>query len=132
MTKTQPLTPAKPITWTNGRVTVRLYISDANTYCVETHQGTYRLDEWTRAYTTEAEARTAARHTAKAFAAHVDEQGIARSRQELVALIDAQGRRARRGMGCAAVLADAEAAYDALLSLANRAALDTMRAAFAA
>lgn len=57
------------------------------TWVVTTMVGTGRLDDWSRAYATEAEARSAARHVAKAFDACGTDMAIAARREELTSRV---------------------------------------------
>lgn len=132
-TTTKQLTEGQAITYTTGRITITLQCARVDAaYTVTTYQGTLRLADWCASYPTEAEARTAARHTAHAFRAHRTPQAIEARRTELAETVREQTARRSRRMDDRAALIAAEAEYDTLLTLADLAALARLRTSLTA
>jgi hypothetical protein len=121
MTEPKARTPLAIGEWISHRVGHALITLTRThmTYVVDTYAGPTRLDDWCRAYSTEAEAREAARHTARAFHTHGTDAAISRRVSDLTAIVDEQIRRDRHRMADRKALAAAEAELDALATLAD-------------
>lgn len=116
MTTTQVL----PINCKAGNAMITLAVTECGTYAVTTMIGTDRCDDFSRIYATEGAARSAARHTAVAFREHGTDVAIETRRHALTfAVRDALNS---RRSNATIKLADAEAALDAIATLADRAA----------
>jgi len=128
-TATAKLTYAVP----NSPVTVALYRTDAGqTWRVETTTNGQLVDDWTRSYPTEAEARAEARRAAQAFKVHLTVAGVERRANELGIVIQQQEARKVRRMCNHAALDAAYAEQDALMPLGLAAHLRNNRHQIAA
>lgn len=128
MTRTA-LTAGQPITYRAGHATVTLHVTDPGTFVVTVEQGPQRVEEWCYTYATETEARTAARHAAKAFKAHRTAEAIeARQAEISEALEDMRRRIAVHYPINADERADLLAEDDSLMSLGELALAARFRA----
>lgn len=104
-------------------------------FYVETTQGPVRLDAWSRTYSSEAQARAAARHTAVAFLRWSTEQGIENRRAETIEVRDAIMKAGANRIPVRftadenASIAVLEDELDGLASLADLARLEDLRSA---
>lgn len=125
------LTAGQTITHEAGNATITLQHTDTGTWTVTTHQGPTRINDWCRTYTTEGEARDAARHTARTFHTHGTDTAIEARRTALADTLAGQVRRMPRNMHDRRALAAAEAELETLATLADLALLEQLRWQFA-
>lgn len=94
----------------------------ANTYAVTTMAGPKRLDDWSKSYATELEARSAARHASLAFREWSCEAAINARRHALQFKVRDILNHRRPNPRTLDELAEVEAELDGLMTLGDRAA----------
>jgi hypothetical protein len=119
-----PLADGQAISYQAGNAMITLQcVRPGAAYTVSTVIGAHRNDDWSRSYTSEIEARSAARHVALAFREWGRDVMIEVRRARLNAALPTVLRgRTVTISGVRMNLAEVEAALDAIATLADRAA----------
>lgn len=125
---TTRLSPGQTITRRAGFATITLQATDTGTYTVTVAQGPHRPDGWSYAYTDLTVARSEATRAQTLFRRYGTADAIDTRRTQLTLTVrDQQARQARR-MHDAALLDEAQAELDTLMTFGDQALLTQLRA----
>ncbi len=129
MNGTAVLTPTTPIVYPvkDSTAEIILFITETHGYRVECRESGFVIREWSKTFESEADARIAARHAAKAYKLHKSAAAIERRRDKLAIVLGNRQKWVLLGTRGPVPAADLEREYDTLLDLDSfdgRAVLD--------